>query len=122
MKIRGPGRFDVSPGELITVAIRKSMPTYAASVSPLEGAEWNPSPDPPAPPGLSTHGAFTAPNKKGAVVTFDIVFDFPPDAGGGNPEGDFYTVVIRGKPDEDTRTQTIFPPGMSSRFYEFDVV
>jgi hypothetical protein len=114
MKIIDSGSFDVSPGELISVAIDKTDAPYASSDS-LLGVAWT---SPPVPMGLSAHGAFVAPGAGGQAV-LTLTFDFVPAADGSFPPGDRYDVVIHGLPSEDARRSTIFAGGLQSRTFVF---
>lgn len=120
MHIIDGSTFTVTANEAIQVEIRKTAAPYQASVSDLTGAAaWAPKPQPA---GLTARGGFTAPAGAGNVVTFNVRFDFPPDATGATPPGDQYVVTIRGLPNEETRTDTIFPPPPQDRNYLFRVV
>ncbi len=119
MHIIDGSTFTVTASEPIRVDIQKTAAPYQASVSDLIGpAVWAPK---PAPVGLTASGGFTAPAVVGSIVTFNVVFEFPPDATGAAPPGDQYVVTIRGNPSEDTRIDTIFPPPQN-RGYLFRVV
>lgn len=119
MKIVDAGTFDVAPSELITVSIQKAAAPFSATPSDLIGSVWSPKPDPQG--GLAANGAFVAPSA-GGTVTMTILFDFIPAADGSTPAGDRYDLRITGKPGEDTRVSTIFPPGLQSRSFLFRVV
>ena len=120
MKVVDAGTFDVAPNEQITVDVEKSVAPYTATVSDLIGAAWAPQPQPPV--GLKAYGAFVAPAVPASLVSFTVDCDFVPGADGTTPPGDKYTITIKGRPNEDTRRVTVFPPGLQSRSYLFRVV
>src|SRR5258707_10299157 len=87
MKRIGPGQYQVSPKEVISVAIKKSLGQWLVSVSDLENATWGPK------PGDGTVGRFQSPDADGAEASFTALYNFTP---GGDFEGDFYTITISG--------------------------
>jgi len=118
MKIVDGGTFTVAPGEIINVTVQKSAAPYQASVSDLIGAAWAPK---PAPNGLVARGSFTSPAAAQSTVSMAIDCDFIPDATGSFPPGDRYDITIQGNPAEDTRSSTVFAPGLQSRAFLFRV-
>ena len=119
MHIIDGSTFTVAPKEYVTVDLLKTVAPYLASVSDLIGASWAPK---PAPAGLIAKGAFEAPPAAGSIVTFNVVFEFVPDATGAYPPGDTYSITICGRPTEQTRVETVGPPPPQPRNYLFTVV
>jgi len=110
MKRVGPGQFQVSPGEQIRVKIEKSVGQWLASVSDLDGADWNPEPD------QNTAGEFQSPSD-GESASFSALYNFTP---GGSSSGDFYTITIEGQSGGPS-TSFVDAPALQDRTYTFRV-
>lgn len=111
MRRIGPGQFEVSAGEVITVKIEKSKGQWLAAVSDLDNATWAPKPT------SGASGGFTAPGKTGDEASFAVLYDFVP---GGDPDGDFYTITISGETG-NPNTTFVDAPALQHRTYTFEV-
>lgn len=107
----GPGQYQVSPGETITVDIKKSVNQWLVSVSSVDNAKWNPEPDD------GTDGTFRCPDTSGETSSFTALYNFTP---GGDPSGDFYTVAISGS-SGGSNTTFVDAPALQERTYSFEV-
>ncbi len=107
----GPGQFEVSPKEPISVEITKSVGEWLVSVSDLDNATWAPE------PGDGTVGRFQSPDKDSEEASFTALFNFTP---GGDSAGDFYTVTISGSTGDPNRT-FVDAPALQHRTYTFEV-
>jgi hypothetical protein len=107
----GPGQYQVSPSEAITVEIKKSVGQWLASISDLENATWKPKPD----DGID--GSFQSPGAVGGTASFTALYNFKP---GGDSSGDFYTVTFTGS-NGGSDTTYVDAPALQERTYSFEV-
>ena len=107
----GPGQYQVSQGETITVVIKKSVGQWLASVSNLDNATWNPEPD------EGIDGSFQTPGTTGQTASFTALYNFTP---GGDSSGDFYTVTLTGS-NGGANTTYVDAPALQDRTYSFEV-
>lgn len=107
----GPGQYQVSQDETITVEIKKSVDQWLASVSSLDNASWSPEPDD------GVDGSFQAPGAVGQTASFTALYNFTP---GGDSAGDFYTVMLTGSKGGSSTTY-VDAPALQDRTYSFEV-
>lgn len=107
----GPGQYQVSKREVISIDIKKSVGQWLVSVSSLDNSSWNPEPDD------GTVGSFQAPTTVGEVASFTALYNFTP---GGDSSGDFYTVTFGGS-SGGSSTAFIDAPALQDRTYSFEV-
>ena len=107
----GPGQYQVSCNETITVKISKSVGQWLASISNLDNARWDPK------PADGTDGSFQSPATVGQTASFTALYNFKP---GGDSSGDFYTVTISGS-NGGSDTTYVDAPALQERTYAFEV-
>jgi len=107
----GPGRYQVSLDETITIDIKKSVGQWLVSVSNLDNATWSPEPD----DGID--GSFQVPGTVGETASFTALYNFTP---GGDSAGDFYTVTFTGSKGGSSTT-FVDAPALQDRTYSFEV-
>ena len=107
----GPGQYQVSAKEDITVKIEKSVGQWLVAISDLKNSTWNPK------PANGTEGSFQCPATAGQEARFSALYNFKP---GGPPSGDFYTVTFKGE-NGTSSTSFIDAPALQDRTYSFKV-
>jgi hypothetical protein len=107
----GPGQYQVSPKEVISVEIKKSVGQWLVSVSGLDNATWGPK------PGDGIVGRFQAPDTDSEEASFTALYNFTP---GGDFQGDFYTITISGS-DGGSNDTFVDAPALQDRTYSFEV-
>jgi hypothetical protein len=116
MTRRGPGQFNVLPGERVTVVITKEIAPYSATTTEIfGGAAWSPQPDNSG--SLTASGGFDVPAAMGGHFSFGVLCNFVPSPA-TDTQADFYTITLSGN---GGGSFPFFadPPGASTKVFEF---